>query len=284
VAEELNFTRAAERLHTAQPSLSQQIRTLEDYLGLKLLTRSNRKVELTSAGERFLGEARLALAQAEKAIIRARQTGGIDHLKLGFTPGLIVELLPRLRPFIDASFPNAQVSARSMTAQDLEQGLKEEEFDMIFTNILSQDYGVISHRLSAEPLVIAYPTSDELGVTDNGETLAPLKGRLIITDAMSMPLPVIRQFEKECAERGAAVAGIYEAGNFLEALGLILSGGGVGLFDSSFSRLTSVGLTTRRLGEAGPKIDVVAAHTSAIDLGKLNELLKISQEINVVHN
>ena len=83
VAEELNFTRAAERLHTAQPSLSQQIRTLEAYLGIQLLARNKRRVELTPAGLRFLSEARLALAQTERAVIRARQSEDVEQLLPG---------------------------------------------------------------------------------------------------------------------------------------------------------------------------------------------------------
>src|SRR5215467_6480747 len=128
VAEELNFTRAAERLHMAQPSLSQQIRVLEGYLGIPLLARSKRKVDLTSAGHRFLGEARLALAQAEKAFIRARQVDDIETLKIGFTPSLFLDLLPRLEPMIRADFPGSKLMIRSMPRADLEQALKEDEF------------------------------------------------------------------------------------------------------------------------------------------------------------
>lgn len=73
VAEELNFTRAAARMYTVQPSLSQQIKDLEQEVGVQLLLRSNRKVELTPEGEAFLKQARLCLDYADKAIQEARQ-------------------------------------------------------------------------------------------------------------------------------------------------------------------------------------------------------------------
>ncbi|WP_248000641.1 LysR family transcriptional regulator [Photorhabdus hindustanensis] len=75
VAEELNFTKAAKKLHTAQPSLSQQIKDLEDYIGSTLLERNKRRVSLTKAGEVFFQQARLILDNAEKAKKNGPQSG-----------------------------------------------------------------------------------------------------------------------------------------------------------------------------------------------------------------
>jgi DNA-binding transcriptional LysR family regulator len=100
LAEELHFGRAAERLHIAQPGLSQQIGQLERELGVKLFYRSSRQVQLTSAGALFLGEARRTLKQADRAaeVARRASRGEIGELRIGYIEqaahGILSELLP----------------------------------------------------------------------------------------------------------------------------------------------------------------------------------------------
>jgi len=97
VAEELNFSKAALKLYTAQPSLSQQIKDLEEDVGVKLLNRTKRKVELTEEGAVFLEQARLTLAQADKAIAMARQVSQAKQqmLRIGFVPVAEMKLLKK---------------------------------------------------------------------------------------------------------------------------------------------------------------------------------------------
>ncbi len=96
VAEELNFSRAALKLYTAQPSLSQQIKDLEEDIGVKLLNRTKRKVELTEEGAVFLEQARLTLAQADKAVAMARQVSQAKQqmLRIGFVPVAEMKIFP----------------------------------------------------------------------------------------------------------------------------------------------------------------------------------------------
>src|SRR5262245_19167057 len=90
VASEVNFTKAARKLRVAQPALSRQIQDLEHELGVKLLERSRRGVQLTDAGKAFWAEACALLKQSEQAVQVARQTGKSNggHLNLGFVWGL----------------------------------------------------------------------------------------------------------------------------------------------------------------------------------------------------
>jgi LysR family hca operon transcriptional activator len=283
VAEELNFTRAAERLHTAQPSLSQQIRTLEAYLGIQLLARNKRKVELTPAGLRFLSEARLALAQTERAIIRARQSEDVEQLRLGFTHGLIVALLPQLQPLIRASFPNMQVTARSMAAADLEQALKDEEFDVIFTTAAPKEYDITAHRLFGQSLVAVFPHVHPQAAVSGSISLSALMTEKVVIDMASLPAD-IRQRLAELRQDPDAANALCAAENFFDALGFILSGQGIGLFESSFLRLIPAGLIAKRLADNDVQVDVFVAHRSGLKSAKRNKLLKISQEINILHS
>jgi Bacterial regulatory helix-turn-helix protein, lysR family len=117
VADELNFTRAAALLHTAQPSPSQQILDLENEVGVQLLERSNRKVELTEAGEVFLAEARVTLAQADRAVARARHVARQqdETVTIGFVPATEVRVFPTILPRLRMHFPHVRVELRSLS-------------------------------------------------------------------------------------------------------------------------------------------------------------------------
>src|SRR5260370_9591414 len=93
LAEELNFTRAALRLHVAQPSLSKQIRQLEDYLGAQVFQRTKREVRLTAAGEAFTAEAQLTLLHADRAVMVALAAKGQHKVPLSFESSPLFDLL-----------------------------------------------------------------------------------------------------------------------------------------------------------------------------------------------
>ena len=126
VAEELNFGRAAGRLFIAQPSLSKQIRRLEDLVGVTLLERSTHHVALTVAGEAFLEAARRTLESAEAAVGAARRAGGVEgeRLVLGCAVCAAADLLlPIYRAFAEAH-PAVSVEARHFDFADPWAGLK----------------------------------------------------------------------------------------------------------------------------------------------------------------
>src|SRR3954453_23359911 len=112
VAEELHFRRAAERLHLAQPALSQQVRKLETELGVDLFHRTKRGVALTPAGALFLEEARRLLRQAEEAARTARnaRAGTIGRLRLGHVVDAVPPVLPRAIAAFAASHPGIEIS------------------------------------------------------------------------------------------------------------------------------------------------------------------------------
>jgi LysR family hca operon transcriptional activator len=126
VAELGGFTAAAERLHTAQPSLSRQIRDLEAHIGTALFERSSRRVALTKAGQVFLDEARLTLAQANRSVERARQAAHeqAGRLTLGFVFGVEAEQLMRVMSVLHADLKHIEVAMHTQSSPMLITELK----------------------------------------------------------------------------------------------------------------------------------------------------------------
>jgi DNA-binding transcriptional LysR family regulator len=157
VAEELHFTRAAERLYIAQPALSEQIRRLEGEVGVELLRRTTRKVELTAAGEQFLLRARRILAEADEALAEASraargETGSL-RVAAGATAGL-AEVPRVLREFREAR-PLVHLDLRQSDWEDLSGGLRTETVDAAFVWLPFEHDGLSFAALRAEPRVVA---------------------------------------------------------------------------------------------------------------------------------
>jgi DNA-binding transcriptional LysR family regulator len=116
VAEELNFSRAATRLHMAQPPLSVAIRQLEDELGTELFLRTTREVKLTEAGRELLDGARRTLAEADHAVAAAKRAGAgeLGQLKVAYSWSARLETLPALGQALRASHPDVELLAQEM--------------------------------------------------------------------------------------------------------------------------------------------------------------------------
>ena len=132
VAEELNFTRAAERCHIAQPPLSQQIKKLEEELGVKLFDRTNRSVSLTKEGETFLPSARTVMSTLEAGVEQVRMVsrGEVGLLRVGFLSSAIQSRFPEAVTAFRARFPGIVLDMREMQSLDQNKGLHADELDV----------------------------------------------------------------------------------------------------------------------------------------------------------
>src|SRR6185369_5143458 len=134
VAQELNFTRAAQILRVSQPALSRQIRQLEEEVGVVLLERNRRGVRLTMAGKAFLAEARALLEQSEQAIRVAQETNhaGSGHLNVGYVWGLFHSVVPATIERFRREHPNVAVNLFDMTATQQAEALVQGRLDAGF--------------------------------------------------------------------------------------------------------------------------------------------------------
>jgi DNA-binding transcriptional LysR family regulator len=159
VAEELNFTRAAERLHVSQSPLSQAIKALETNLGVPLLERTSRHVELTAAGEELLPAARAALGAVEHAVGVARAAGsGEQRLRVGFLAYGACDVIDRSLAAFAAPVSDLRLETRQTDFSDPTAGLAGGQVDAAFVRLPVTASGLELEPLTTEPRVAVLPT------------------------------------------------------------------------------------------------------------------------------
>ena len=142
VAEQLHFRHAAEIVHVAQPALSQQIRQLEEEIGVTLFERSRHKVRLTPAGKVFYENAQRILQQADQAVVKARkvESGDAGTIRIGFVSTAAIRVLPDAMKKLQRQVPSAEVEISELAAGEQIDGLYREQLDIGFLHAkLSKD-------------------------------------------------------------------------------------------------------------------------------------------------
>src|SRR3954468_3622077 len=177
VAEELHFRRAAERLHVAQPAVSEQIRKLEDELGVRLLNRTQRSVSLTDAGAAMLDEARRVLHMADRAMAVARDTStsAATRLRVGYLPDSLPTVVPRALQELGRTMPNVQVSLETGAARNLIEEVRAGRLDAAVVSLPAPTAGLTRTLLGSQSAVVAMPVMHSHATEDaiDLERLAP---------------------------------------------------------------------------------------------------------------
>ena len=164
VAEEMNVTRAAERLNTVQPSVSRQIHTLEEIVGTPLFRRERHKLFLTDAGCVFLRESRAILERVNQAMERARQTAQAhdDHVSVGFILGTESPIFSRLVPTFRKQYPEMHISYRSLTEPEMLAALDDKTINAAFCAGPIDHPGIASECVLHQKLVVVLPSDHPL--------------------------------------------------------------------------------------------------------------------------
>src|SRR3954449_7823617 len=164
VAEELHFRRAAERLHIAQPAVSEQVRKLEDELGVRLFDRTQRNVALTDAGAALLTEAYRVLRHAEAARVAARSASDRPALRIGYVPTALRASLPRTLRRLVAAIPNLQTTIEPGSGLDLVDAVRAGDLDVAVVSLPVPTEEVRVTPLGEQRAVAVFPVGHENAV------------------------------------------------------------------------------------------------------------------------
>jgi len=264
VAEEGSVTLAAERrLHTAQPSLSRQMRDLETEVGAQLLVRGARGIELTAAGRAFLDHARLALSQVEAAGEAARRVAhpAKASFVVGFLTGFELAWLPEVARILRDELPNIDVVISSQTSPELAVGLLRGKVDVAFLRAEDQMPDLAFKVLATEPLVAILPRDHRLAARA-GIRLQDMTGEVYV--GISRTAPVLRKIIEDYMRRsGVAFRPDHEADHLAMAMSLVASTGGIALLPLYAVDFLPPSLTSRPLHGKAPTIDLVLGYRRA---------------------
>lgn len=249
-AEELHFSRAAERLDISAPTLTQQIQGLERELGVLLFRRTRRSVALTEAGRRFLEEVRATLRQAEQAALVARQTarGELGRLEIGYvTSASCLGLVPSVIAEFRHANPYVELNLHRLETVLQLKALAQGQIDVGFLRPpLRYPSGLVGTLIWRQPFVVAAPTDHKLA-REKQIRISSLAGEPLIASSVELELGFGGQIQEMAAEGRFAPKIVGRAPDILTILTLVAAGVGIAFVPESFRRVSIPGVVYRDL-------------------------------------
>lgn len=245
VAEELNFTRAAERLQIAQPPLSRQIQSLEQALGILLFERTNRRVTLTTAGAVFLDECRQILAQVERSVRLAQRVahGETGQLVVGFEGAAHNELILQIIREFRGQFPDVDLVMQEMASGKQVDALEQRQIDVGLIEPIASRDDIELLKLLSEQLVVAMHDAHPLA-SEGAIALSQLANDNWVTGQRHSGCGLLLRILDACQQAGFMPKVQQETNDLQMTLGFVASGLGVTLLPKS-SALPNEGVVYR---------------------------------------
>ena len=248
VAEERSFGRAAKRLHMSQPPLSIQIKGLENELGVTLLERSTRRVELTDSGRAFLARAREILVLVEEAGAEARGAGlGVrGRLEIGFVSSATLSLLPPALQRFRKRFRGVELDLRELASVEQVEALYAGEIRVGLVRLPMRAPGIRFEPVLAEPLVVALPVGHPL-VGSEAIPLDEVAGLPLIFFQRQLEPGSHSQIVELLGRVGALPKVAQYSVHLQTVIGLVASGTGIAILAESARRMNREGVVYRPL-------------------------------------
>lgn len=279
VAEELHFGRAAQRLNIAQPGLSQQIKALETELGVPLLMRTRRRVELTAAGQVFLEEGRRALTQVERAekLARRAASGEIGRLAIGGTEAATWVVLPQLVREFRKRHPNVDLAIREMPSPAQLSALRNAEIDVGFVRPPLGTEGLVARTVLEEKLGVILPKAHPLAKRAEIPITALRDEPLVVHPAR--PSGWAEFMTSICRNAGFEPLVAQEASETATAVSFVAAGLGLTIVPVSLKGLVRPGLVYRPVAKPAPTAKLLLVYRSGPIAPTLAKLLEVARSL-----
>lgn len=274
VAEELNFSRAALRLHMSQPPLSHQIKMLEDELRVVLLERNRREVKLTAAGRTFLHDSRALLDQAQVALQRARLSGQgrIGTLRVGMATSAIDRVLPAFLAGVRERGALAQVVLTDMGSEDQVRALTQDRIDLGFVHARVVAKALERWPVHIEGLAVVLPEGHALAGR-NTLTLLDLAEEPMITFSREHRSALFDSLVAACMNAGFSPRLVHVARHPMSMFQMVRQGLGVCVVPASYAGTAGKGLCVFALPPEAGVIQIDAVWRPEITSSLLQEVV-----------
>lgn len=288
VADEKNYTRAAERLNIAQPPLSRQIQQLEEELGVLLIEKGPRPLRLTEAGKFFHAHAQELLDKAADLKAMTQRVGKIDRkFAIGFVASTLYGLLPEIVRRFRNRFASVEISFHEMTTMEQLQALKEGRIDVGFGRLKSEDPAIRRIVLREEALIVALPVGHRLALAD-----APLKLSDVVQETLLVypkaPRPSFAdQVLATFKERNLVPQQVLEVRELQIAIGLVGAGQGIAIVPQSLQGMIRTDVVYRPLDDLRAVSPIIfsARHMDRSPelVNMLEVIYEIYEELGIAH-
>ena len=278
VAEELHFGRAAQRLHLAQPPLSQQIRKLEDIVGHRLLSRTSRAVRLTSAGEIFLARARRTLQSVQEDLEETRSVGRGEagYLRVGFIASGMLTSVPRLLEQYRRRYPNVNLQLREYFTSGVMQAMGKGELDAGFLRDGGPAEGFIVKSIFSEPFIAVLPASHRLA-RRKSISARDLRDEPFVRFPQAAGARHYEKWLMVCEAKGFRPHVVQEAPQWLTILRLVGVGMGVTIAPSCVRQIASSDVVCCTIRDAEVRSEIELAYRADEDRAIVKSFAKSVQ-------
>ena len=277
VAEELHFGRAAIRLHISQPPLSQQIRQLEEEVGVKLFERTKREVRLTEAGKRIVDEAHVVLGQVDHLMNVASRAGegAIGHLSIAAPAGINNFMVEPLRVF-GQRYPAVRVELQFMSTGQQIEALREGRIHAGFLILPPNDPGITFETVAKAPIWIALPKRHPLTRQKNVRLAELADHQFVLFSRRSSP-GLHDVITGMCRKAGFSLNVVHEVNNIIAAFTLVAAGLGLS-FSAPTMQTLWPDIAFRPIRDALPQMEYAVAHRKEASSPPLDSFLRVVRE------